>query len=92
MADRGPGHPIEEDSRRRGEEESHNPIAESTREAPFLEEVENIVPSHIIKSPANVELEKKCQSLVLMKPCGEIFDIEEVIVNASPLDKRALSI
>ncbi|KAK1666375.1 hypothetical protein QYE76_054534 [Lolium multiflorum] len=55
-------------------------------------EIKKIVPSHGIRSFENVKLEEETRGFVLVQSRGNMFDIEEVVVNDSSLNKGALGI
>jgi hypothetical protein len=57
-----------------------------------LKEIKKIVPSHEIGSFENVKLEKETRGYVLVQSRGKMFDIEEVVMNDSSLNKGTLGI
>jgi hypothetical protein len=90
MLDGRAGHPIKKDPRGCGNKQGHHPIPKAWRKTAFLEEVNNIVPTHGVERFSDVKLEKKGRRFSLVKPRSKILDIEEVIMNAPFLDESTL--
>jgi hypothetical protein len=61
-------------------------------ESSTLQKVNDILPTNGVKSLTNVKLEEQCRDLCFVESSGKIFDIEEVVMDASLLDESTLSI
>jgi hypothetical protein len=92
VGDGGAGHTIKKDTRGRCGEEGGDPIAESTREASPLKEINQVVPPNGVKGFANVKLEEKTRGLVFKQPSCHVLNIEEVVMNAPSFDECTLGI
>jgi hypothetical protein len=88
----GSATPIEEDTRSTSDEEGGDPMTEGNQKPFMLKEINPIVPSLGIKGFANVMLENEVMGFVFPQSCCHIFDVEEVVTDASSLNEGTLGI
>lgn len=82
---------IKKDPRSGSREDQSYPSTSSRRETHALREVQNIIPSHRVKSFSNVQLVEQGRCAILVKPARNIPDIHEVVVDNPGLDESALA-
>jgi hypothetical protein len=87
MLDGEAGHTIKKDPGRRGDKQGGNSIPESIREATLLKEVNDVIPTYRVESLSNAKLEQKGRIFVLVKSLCKVLNMEEIIVDASLLNK-----
>lgn len=81
-----------QDCRGRGAKQGVNPVMKSTQEAPPLEEVEHVLPSHRVKGFVDVELEKDGRCFIPLEPTCKVPNVHEVLMDAPLLDESTLGV